>query len=96
MLSLLGDVDGVVLTETFARAHGMKAGDEIVLGTADGRRAFRVRGLLAAEGPARAAGGNLVLMDIAAAQVALGRLGYIDRLEIRPDDGRNLDEIEAT
>lgn len=96
ILSLLGDTDGVVLTETFAREHGIKAGDQIVLGTAEGQRPFRVRGLLAAEGPARAAAGNLVLMDIAAAQVALGRLGYIDRLEIRPDDGRDLDEIEAT
>jgi putative ABC transport system permease protein len=95
VLSLLGDIDGVVLTETFAREHGVKAGGTIMLSTADGQRAFRVRGLLAAEGPARAAGGNLVLMDIAAAQVALGRLGYIDRLEIRPENGRNLDEIEA-
>jgi putative ABC transport system permease protein len=95
MLSLFGDVDGVVLTETFAREHGIAAGDRIVLGTTDGQRPFRVRGLLAAEGPARAAGGNLVLMDIATAQVALGRLGYIDRLEIRPDDGSDLDAIEA-
>jgi putative ABC transport system permease protein len=95
ILSLLGDIDGVVLTETFAREHGIKAGDTITLSTADGQRPFRVRGLLAAKGPAQAAGGNLVLMDIAAAQVALGRLGYIDRLEIRPDEGRNLDEIEA-
>jgi putative ABC transport system permease protein len=96
ILSLLGDIDGVVLTETFAREHGIKAGGTITLSTADGQRAFRVRGLLAAKGPAQAAGGNLVLMDIAAAQVALGRLGYVDRLEIRPDDGANLDEIEAT
>ena len=96
ILSLLGDIDGVVLTETFAREHGIKAGDDIVLGAAEGLRKFRVRGLLAAKGPAQAAGGNLVLMDIAAAQVALGRLGYVDRLEIRPRNGRNLDEVEAT
>jgi putative ABC transport system permease protein len=96
ILSLLGDIDGVVLTETFAREHGIKAGDAITLSTADGQRAFRVRGLLAAKGPAQAAGGNLVLMDIAAAQVALGRLGHIDRLEIRPDAGQDLDAIEAT
>lgn len=95
ILSLLGDIDGVVLTETFAREHGIKAGGTIALSTADGQRDFRVRGLLAAKGPAQAAGGNLVLMDIAAAQVALGRLGYIDRLELRPDGARDLDEVEA-
>ncbi len=45
-----------------------------------------VRGLLKDEGPARVLDGHFVLMDIAAAQLLLDRLGRIDRVEIRLHD----------
>ena len=44
ILSLLGDIDGIVLTETFAQEHGIKAGDTITLSTADGRPLSRGTG----------------------------------------------------
>jgi putative ABC transport system permease protein len=96
LLSLLTDPDAVVLTEKFARAHGLAPGDTVRLTMGDAQHTLRVRALLGDQGPARALDGNLVVMDIAAAQVALGRLGYIDRLEIRIDDASRLDQVEAT
>jgi putative ABC transport system permease protein len=95
LLSLLTDTDAVVLTQSFASARGLGVGSDVQFRIGDERRTFHVRALLADTGPARALGGNLIVMDIAAAQVALGRLGVIDRLELRVDDATQLDRIEA-
>jgi putative ABC transport system permease protein len=96
LLSLLADADAVILTESFARAHGLEVGGEVRLAIGDAApHPFRIRALLRDTGPARALGGSLIVMDIAAAQTALNRLGYIDRLELRVDDGTQLDRVEA-
>jgi putative ABC transport system permease protein len=57
-------------------------------------RTFAIRALLAHTGPARALDGNFAIMDIAAAQVALGRLGFLDRLDVRLNDGGRIDALE--
>jgi putative ABC transport system permease protein len=93
ILSLLTDAQSVVLTAKFAQAHGINVGDTVRFGMGDAQR-VRVRGLLANAGAAQAMDGNIVLMDIAAAQLALARLGYIDRLEIRLDDASRIDRVE--
>lgn len=95
ILALLTDAQSVVLTEKFARAHGISVGDEVRFGMGDAQRVLRVRALLANQGPAQAMDGNIILMDIAAAQLALARLGYIDRLEIRLDDASQIDRVET-
>ena len=94
-LALLTDPDAIVLTEAFARRHGLVVGTRVRLGTGDAVRGFVVRGLLSNTGPARVPDGSFALMDIAAAQWALGRLGRIDRIDIRLHDASNIDRIEA-
>ena len=86
-LDLLIDPASIILTEKFAQRFGLATGSQIRLTLGDRPQNFVVRGLLRNEGPARAMDGNLVLMDIAAAQLALNRLGWIDRLELLPADG---------
>jgi len=54
LLTLLADSRSVVLTERFARRHGVSIGGRITLLIGDSRREFVVRGLLLDEGPARA------------------------------------------
>src|SRR5262249_20805514 len=71
LLSLLSETNAVVLTASFARAHGLRVGDDVQFGMADRAQSFHIRGLLRDEGPARAMGGSVIVMDIAAAQVAL-------------------------
>ena len=83
-LDLLIDPASLILTEKFAERFGLATGSQIRLTLGDRSQSFVVRGLLRNEGPARAMDGNLVLMDIAAAQLALNRLGWIDRLELLP------------
>ena len=85
-LELLIDPRSVIVTEKLARRLGLQVGDPVALTLGDANRRFTIRGLLRDEGPARALDGNLVLMDIAAAQWALGRLGRVDRVDVRLSD----------
>ncbi|HZN10911.1 MAG TPA: FtsX-like permease family protein [Blastocatellia bacterium] len=93
-LNLLLDPRSVVLSEKFARRHGVELGGEIELTFGDRAERYAVRGLLKDEGPARALDGNFALMDIAAAQWALGRLGRLDRVDVRLAEGVAVDEAE--
>jgi putative ABC transport system permease protein len=93
-LRLLTDPQAAVLTEKFARPRGIRVGDTVRFGMGDGVRALVVRALLADSGPARAMNGHIILMDIAAAQLALDQLGRIDRLEVRLARGADLDRVE--
>jgi putative ABC transport system permease protein len=95
LLRLLTDAQAVVLTETFAAPRGIRVGDVVRLAMGDRVHELVVRALLDDRGPARAMNGRLVLMDIAAAQLALGRLGRIDRLELRLAHAADLDRVEA-
>jgi putative ABC transport system permease protein len=82
-LTLLVDKRSIVLTERFARSHGLAISNPIALVIGDQRQEFTIRGLLLDEGPARAFQGNFALMDIAAAQLAFNRLGLLDGLDVK-------------
>jgi putative ABC transport system permease protein len=93
-LELLVDPRSVILTARFAARHGLRVGDVVPFVIGDREEPFTVRGLLGDAGPAQAAGGNVVLMDIAAAQWALDRLGRIDRLDLRLHEPSRVDDAE--
>jgi putative ABC transport system permease protein len=96
ILDLLIDPRSIILTEAFARQHGIGVGSKIELTIADRVDRFVVRGLLLNEGPARTLGGNFALMDIAAAQAAFNRLGRLDRIDLRLAPGISIDSAEQT
>jgi putative ABC transport system permease protein len=89
-LNLLTDPHAIILTEKFAAPRGLKTGDSIRLSTGDRVEMFTIRGLLKDEGPARVLDGYFALMDIAAAQLAVNRLGQLDRLDLRLVPGRDV------
>nr|MCU0256039.1 ABC transporter permease [Vicinamibacterales bacterium] len=93
-LLLLIDPRTVILTEKYARRHGLAAGSQVSLVIGDREAAFTVRGLLRDEGPAKLLDGNLVLMDLAAAQWAMGRLGHVDRVDVQLRDPSTIDTAE--
>lgn len=93
-LLLLTDPRSIVLTEKFAARRGISIGNRITLMIGNARREFIVRGLLADSGPARALDGRVALLDIAAAQVALGRAGFLDRIDVKLRGGVSLEEAE--
>ena len=92
-LSLLTDPRAIVLTSAFGARHGIELDHRVELVIGDRVVPLVVRGLLGDDGPAQLQDGGFALMDIAAAQVALGRLGAVDRVDIRLHDD---DAIDAT
>ncbi|MGI5862142.1 MAG: FtsX-like permease family protein [Myxococcales bacterium] len=89
-LVFLNTPDSIVLTTRFAAEHGMQLDSRFKLSTAYGDREFVVRGLLEPEGPAKAYGGALAIMDIDGARYSFGKEGKVDRIDIVVDKGADL------
>lgn len=94
LLGVLLDSTSVVLTERFARRHGIDVDTPVTLIAGDTRHAMVVQGLLLDEGPAQVVDGQLALLDIATAQWLFDRLGWIDRVEIQLFDAAAIDASE--
>ncbi len=60
-----------------------------------GLKTFTVRGLLEPEGPAKALGGDIAIMDIYAAQLAFGKETRIDRIDVSILHGETLDSMKG-
>jgi putative ABC transport system permease protein len=82
LFQLLRDPTAMIITEKFAKRKNLEIGDELELAFGSKTGRFHIRGLLLDTGPARTLDGNFALMDVAAAQVAMGRIGRLDRVEI--------------
>ena len=83
-IAFLNDPHSVIVTHSFAQRHAIKVGDTLTLATIQGKADYTVRGMLAARGPAKVFGGDLLLMDIYAAQVAFGRDKRFDHIDVVP------------
>ena len=94
-LAFLNDPHAVIVTTQFAQRVGVKVGETLRLDTIHGKADFTIRGTLAASGPATVFGGDLLLMDIYAAQVAFGRGKRFDHLDVVPADGVSVDALKT-
>jgi len=79
--------DAVLVSEPFARRHGLKTGDTLPLVAAGVERRMRIAAILEAEGPARTAMSSLVVADIATVQEAFGKVGWLDRIDLVLPEG---------
>ena len=95
LLDVLLDSTSIVLTERFARRHGIAVGAPVRLVAGDAVHEMVVRGLLLDEGPARVVDGRLALLDIAAAQWRFDGLGWVDRVEIQLFEAAAIDDVEG-
>jgi putative ABC transport system permease protein len=93
-LRQLLDPDTLFVSETFVQRHGLKLGSSVPLLTPRGRHEYVIRGLLAPEGPARALGGNFVVMDLSAAQLAFEKAGRLDRIDLALQPGVAVDVMQ--
>jgi putative ABC transport system permease protein len=74
--------DSIVLTSAFAIRHGLSLNDPVEFDTPTGRHRFVVRGLLAPEGVARVQGGNVLVMDLYAAELTFTQRGLVNRIDV--------------
>jgi putative ABC transport system permease protein len=89
-LLFLAQPDSVAVSRELAQRAGLRVGDSLALKLPHGTRNLVVRGLLTPRGFAEAFGGNLVVMDVYAAQALFGRGRRFDRLELRLTEGTEL------
>ncbi len=93
-LLFLAKSDSLLLTKKMARREGIKIDQKVRVQTVQGFKTLTVRGLLDPEGPARAAGGDIAIMDVYAAQIAFGKEGRIDRIDVSLLPGEALDAMK--
>jgi putative ABC transport system permease protein len=93
-LMFLARPDSILLTRALADREGITIDQKIRVQTVRGIKTFRVRGLLNPEGPARTMGGNIAIMDLPAAQMAFGKEGRIDRIDVSLIHGADLETVK--
>ena len=91
-LVFLAQPDSIMVTKEFADRTGFQVNGKIPLFTVDGQKAFTIRGVMRSTGMTKAFGGNLVVMDIYAAQLIFGRGRRFDRVDLRARDGVTIEE----
>ena len=84
-LQFLKDLNTIAITEKFALRHQLKRGDPLPVIFGSKRVTLTISHLLRMEGPAKSLEGNFGLMDIASAQEALEKVGWIDRIDLMLD-----------
>ncbi len=92
-LLFLARPDSILLTKELAAREGIAIDQTIQVQTVRGIRTFRVRGLLNPEGPAKVASGNIAIMDYPAAQMAFGKEGRIDRIDVSLLRGEDIESV---
>ena len=85
-LDFIARPDSIAVTESFARRLGLSIGSALELNTSQGKQNYRVSALLKEEGTARVFGGNFALMDLPVAQLAFGKEGKLDIIDLTVED----------
>lgn len=83
-LEHINDPDAIWIT----RSLGRRSGDRIALLINDRRREYTVRGFIPESSQA---GGDAIVMDIGAAQLATGKTGRLDRILLKTPDRPGID-----
>jgi putative ABC transport system permease protein len=93
-LIFLAQPDSLIVSRELATRHGLGLGGRIQIETAEGRKAFTIRGIMKPSGLATAFGGNLAIMDVFAAQHMFGRGRTFDRIDLALTADAKLDEAQ--
>lgn len=92
-MAFLRDPRAIAVTDRLAEEHGLRVGSRIRLMHGAKTVTWTVTALLTSDSLSRAYAGQLAVVDIAAAQEAFGKLGRLDRLDIRVADGADVSAV---
>src|SRR5918994_1329814 len=93
-LDFIAQPDSLAVTETFARRLNISLGATVTLATARGKQTYTVRALLKDEGTAKVFAGNFALMDLPAAQRALGKEAKLDVIDLTIEEGSEIEPVQ--
>ncbi|MBI3723034.1 ABC transporter permease [bacterium] len=86
--------DAAVVSARLLERRGLEIGSQLELFLADGRRAFTIAGSFQPHGPiSLAAGGDIVVLDLALAMKVFATDGRVDRIAIALGKGADSDEV---
>ena len=94
-LTFLNQPDSIVITRTFADRRALTVDQHLELLTPTGRRVFTVRGIIEPQGIGRMYGGNLIVMDLPAAEAAFTQPGYVNRVDVIVNRGARVSDVAA-
>lgn len=92
-VAFLNQADSIAVTRAFAVRHRLEMGSPLPLDTSGGRRTFTVRGILEPSGIAKLAGGNVVLLDLYAAEAMFTKPGFVNRIDVAVARDADLDDV---
>jgi putative ABC transport system permease protein len=92
-LDFIAAPDSVAITESFSRRLNLSLGSPVMLLTTQGKRTYTVRALLKEEGTAKVFSGSFALMDLPVAQMAFGKEGRLDIIDITVEEGLRVDTL---
>jgi putative ABC transport system permease protein len=90
-----GGSDEVAIDAGSAAEAGYSVGDRIDVVLQDGRSTFTVVGIVGFGETDSLAGATLAGFDLATAQEVLGKVGMVDAIDVRADDGVTPEELRA-
>ena len=85
----------VLLTESYAKSHGLTLGASIERITQRGRQKLTLAGTISPTGAAKAYGGNVAVVDLETAQKLFGMTGKLTRVDIVAEPGGDIDALAA-
>src|SRR6516164_8481468 len=91
-LVFLAQPDSVIVSGDFAQRNRLSVDSKLAMDTMEGERHFVVRGIMRSAGLGSVFGGNLVIMDLYAAQKIFGRGRRFDRVEVRLAPGLSIEQ----
>jgi putative ABC transport system permease protein len=94
-MAFLANPRAIAVTDRLAEEHGLKIGSRIRLMYGTKASTWTVTSLIQSDSLSRAYAGQLAVVDIAAAQEAFGKLGRLDRLDIRVAPGADIEEVRS-
>ncbi len=93
-MNFIARSDSIALTESVSRRLNLPDGAKLTLSTSRGVRQYTVRALLKEQGVAKVFGGNFALMDLPVAQIALGKEGKIDIVDVTLVKGEAIERVK--
>lgn len=93
-LDFIAQPDSIALTESLSRRLALPLGSQVTLATSRGARPYTVRALLQEQGSAKVFGGSFALMDLPVAQIALGKEGKLDLIDVTIEEGATVEGVK--
>ena len=92
-LDFIAQPVSIALTESLSSRLGFPLGSKVNLATSRGTKNYTVRALLKEQGTAKVFGGSFALMDLPVAQIAFGKEGKLDVVDLTVEEGEEVETV---